>query len=153
MWIILYKNKPIRAGVCDSLEGSDFTSIQERIQHLNNFKEQQALAKKSVQPVSENERIAPQPKRLLPFNAKDFIAGIEFDFIDYLQLVEYTGQCIHPNKRGFIPESNPSILTRLNIDEAEWLFLCQEFSRYFGNFASMQQSTYHYPKRCRHQAS
>ena len=134
MWIILYKNKPIRAGMCDILEGSDFTSIQERIQQLNTFKEQARNKPSTVTTLQkENEKIAPQPKRLLPFNAKDFIAGIEFDFIDYLQLVEYTGQCIHPNKRGFIPEGNPSILTTLNIDEAEWLFLCQEFSRYFGN--------------------
>ncbi len=74
-------------------EGSDFTSIQERIRSKNTD--------------------------LLPF-------GLGFDDLpyglsDYLELVDYTGRAILENKKGFISNQLPDILSRLNLNPDTWL--------------------------------
>ena len=71
-------------------ETSDYTSIQERIEH-------------------------PEDSRLRPFseNEQD---GIPFNLKDYLELVDWGGREIKRNKRGYIPANAPPILTRLRMD-------------------------------------
>ncbi|KKK57100.1 hypothetical protein LCGC14_3057910, partial [marine sediment metagenome] len=50
---------------------------------------------------------------------------------DYLQLVDYTGRLIRPDKRGAIPAHLPSILQRLNLDQSEWMENTTHFERDF----------------------
>ena len=57
--------------------------------------------------------------------------GLPFAIEDYLELVELTGRCIHQNKRGFIDNAMPSIITRLNIAPDKWLKLTTKFESYF----------------------
>jgi hypothetical protein len=47
--------------------------------------------------------------------------SILFSLKDYLQLVDYTGRLLQPNKRGLIPEKLPPILHRLNLNQKIWL--------------------------------
>ena len=82
---------PIRAAIAQTPETSDYTSIQARI----NNKE----------------------TNLLSF-AKD---KIPYCLSDYLALVDATGNAIHPNKKGYIPDDLPDILDRLNINPDTWL--------------------------------
>jgi hypothetical protein len=47
--------------------------------------------------------------------------GILFSLSDYLELVDYTGRMLGPNKRGAISKTLPPILTRLNLNSKQWL--------------------------------
>ena len=83
---------PIRAALAKTPDQSDYTSIQERV--LN-----------------------PEDCWLRPFAAQDE-NGIAFALKDYLELVDWGGRAINPNKRGCIPTNTPPILTRLKMDVA-----------------------------------
>ena len=83
---------PIRATMAKTPEQSDYTSIQERIQH-------------------------PEASCLRAFADQDD-DGIPFGLKDYLELVDWGGREIKRNKRGNIPASAPPILTRLRMDAA-----------------------------------
>ena len=71
---------PIRAGMVDTPEKSDYTSIQQRIKNDTTDHKKESI-----------------------------------------QLVDWTGRAIAPNKRGSIPKHLPNILNRLGIEKANWL--------------------------------
>ena len=79
---------PIRAAMAKTPEQSDYTSIQERIEH-------------------------PESNGLAPFSGQG--EAIPFKLKDYLELVDWGGREVKRNKRGYIPASTPSILVRLNM--------------------------------------
>jgi len=81
---------PIRATIAKTPEQSDYTSIQERINH-------------------------PESPYLRPFKEKEE-NGIPFKLKDYLELVDWGGRQIKRNKRGHIPASAPPILMRLKME-------------------------------------
>ena len=98
---------PIRANMADSLETSDFTSVKERL-----------AAVKSKQLT---------PPCLHPFignPTNDMIKGIPFRLDDYLELVDWSGKQIKPNKQGSINTSVPPVLQQLKFEQKEWLKLC-----------------------------
>ena len=104
---------PIRANIAKTPESSKYTSVKLRCEQ----------AKKSQ-----------QPHTLFPFVGyprKNIPKGLPFDLSDYLQLIELTGRCIREDKRGFIEESQPSILSRLNISAENWLIITTEFRTQF----------------------
>ena len=47
--------------------------------------------------------------------------GILFSLKDYLELVDFTGRAIVPNKRGAIALNTPPILERLCLERKTWL--------------------------------
>ena len=98
---------PIRANMADSLETSDFTSVKERLASLKSTK----LTPPCLHPFIGN-----------PTN--EMIKGIPFRLDDYLELVDWSGKQIKPNKRGAIDASAPPVLQQLNFDQKEWLKLC-----------------------------
>ena len=64
----------------------------------------------------------------------DTESGLPFHFSDYLELVEWTGRAILADKRGFIPEDVPPILSRLGVEAESWIETVRHFSRHFYNF-------------------
>jgi len=110
---------PIRAQMTDSPEDSDYTSIKERIDTAQ----------------TEPETAEPaQPKPLFPFVGyprQDMPAGLPFRLQDYLELVDWTGRQIRPDKRGSIDQQTPPILERLNIDAEHWVYNTQHFESQF----------------------
>ena len=80
---------PIRAAMARTPEQSEYTSIRERI-------------------------VAAHDTPLLPFTDQAE-NGIPFKLKDYLDLVDWAGRAIKDNKRGYIPSTMPSILTRLGM--------------------------------------
>ncbi len=95
---------PVRAGMADTPEQSDFTSIQQRIE--------QSKPKQQAQ----TESLADVIPRLLGFvDRLDDDQGLPFSQDDYLNLVDWSGRAIHPNKQGKIPDDIPPILIRLGI--------------------------------------
>ncbi|RJG35208.1 transposase, partial [Motilimonas pumila] len=93
---------PIRAGMCDSVDAQDFTSIYERIAQ---FKAQQTPeGKPSSQGVRPDEHSAPPLNNkclLLPF-ARDHNANqrpcLPFYLEEYFDLVDWTGRAIRDDK-------------------------------------------------------
>lgn len=114
---------PVRAGVCDNLRDSDFTSIQERIRQV-----------KPNQPKGENSTIG-QPYSLLPFASSQQEHSIPFTLKDYLELADWSGRSLRNDKRGFIKGSEPKLLKILGIEEELWVECVKNFSRHYGNFA------------------
>jgi len=95
---------PIRAGIAESPEGSDFTSIQQRIR---------ALSAAPAQPEQTLDQAIP---RLLGFTGRiDDNNGLPFALEDYLELVDWSGRAVHPDKKGKISEAAPPILARLGL--------------------------------------
>ena len=93
---------PIRAVIAKTLEESDYTSIQARIEDLKGQTTPLPLVPFEDQPEpTENP---------LPYN-----------LCHYLELVDWTGRVVLKDKRGSIPEELEPILDRLGFDENAWL--------------------------------
>jgi hypothetical protein len=98
---------PIRAAIAITPEASNYTSIQERVEH-------------------------PQSTGLRPFAERE-CNGIPFKLKDYLELVDWGGREIKRNKRGYIPASAPPILTRLKMNASPVLdYLAKDANPSFG---------------------
>ncbi|MDK1286849.1 transposase [Pseudoalteromonas umbrosa] len=121
---------PVLANMANNLEDSDFTSIQERIRYFKNVK---SNAKKSNQNNKAAHQIK-QPKTLKSFGKREDENTLPFSFLDYLELVDWTGRHAHPKKEGYIPKSVPDILVSLKMEEATWLGRVQNYGTHYGNF-------------------
>ncbi len=96
---------PVRAKMAKTPETSAHTSVKRRIQqaqsaHSPNHPQQQV---KELLPFVGNPRAA-MPK------------GLPFMLTDYLELVDWSGRIIRERKPGYIDQSMPPILERLNIE-------------------------------------
>jgi REP element-mobilizing transposase RayT len=110
---------PVRAGIATRPEASDYTSIQERIQPAFNLQ----YAIKSQRQAGDLLEFKAPLKPLLQFEASEANQsqqGILFAFRDYLELVDWTGRIIRNDKRGFIGNVLPPILSRLQISSEQW---------------------------------
>ncbi|MDP2562837.1 transposase [Psychrobium sp. 1_MG-2023] len=119
---------PIRAGAAQSLEQSDFTSIQERIKQFKSYQQHKNKPKPDYHPHV-------QPLTLLPFTATGDSKALPFSYADYFELVDWSGRHIDPKKNGYISDNEPKILDALVIDSDAWLQSVKEFRRQYGNFA------------------
>ncbi|AXT32571.1 hypothetical protein D1819_01760 [Pseudoalteromonas tunicata] len=126
----------IRAKMAKSLEDSDFTSIQERIEHY----------KKQL--TSENtEQVTRQPKQLMAFGSNANNQTIPFKLLDYLELADWSGRHFDPKKRGAISNIQHKILVELGIETAVWLEAVQNIRRQYSNFAGQPNAI----RQCAHQ--
>ncbi len=103
---------PVRAGIADKPETSEFTSIRARLQ---------ALGKN--QPTAEGLAI------FTGNPANNLIEGLPFRLIDYLELVDWTGRQYRRGKRT-AEEKLPDILSRLSINQRQWLQASTKLERY-----------------------
>ncbi|WP_335922511.1 transposase [Shewanella algae] len=112
---------PIRADIADSLQTSDYTSIQERIEEV-------------AEPATANTSLKP----LLQFDGAATAAeqsGIPFHFADYLELIDWTGRAVREDKRGFIASSRPKLLLELGISDDAWITSAKEFRRQYSGMS------------------
>ena len=113
---------PIRAGIAETPETSDFTSIKARIEA------QAEHASESIQPLRT-------PAGLRPFAGDESLEpaepGLPFHLLDYLELVDWTGRAIRDDKRGAIPSHLASILERLSLNQDNWLTTVKYFGHRF----------------------
>lgn len=109
---------PVRAGISKTLDELEFTSIQARIRGT----------------ATENNDATERPSSvLMPFRT-----GLERDpeppalpvrLREYIELVDWTGRMIHPDKKGLIPREAPSALSSLNLTKAQWRTLALEIQK------------------------
>jgi hypothetical protein len=57
----------------------------------------------------------------------------------------WTGRILRDDKKGYIPDHLPDILTRLNIDPRHWVYLTKDFE---SPFKSLAGSAYKIRKAC-----
>ncbi|MCP4878585.1 MAG: transposase [Gammaproteobacteria bacterium] len=110
---------PIRAGMADSPETSEHTSIQERINPVFNLKQ----AVESQTQTNDLPDFKTKLKPLLHFEGSatnNHQQGIPYAFRDYLELVGWTGRFTRQDKRGVIGTDLPPILERLRISPEQW---------------------------------
>ena len=101
---------PIRAGLTQKLEESDFTGIQKRIKLLDD-----ETLSQTVQAIAGQVR-----QRTMTLKLKD-----------YIELVEWTGQhIIHPGK-AHTPAHLTSVLERLNINQDNWLYQIKGYGNHY----------------------
>jgi len=120
---------PVRAGMAKTPETSDHTSVKKRCDKAN----------KSNKPNHINQ----QEKLLYPFvgNPREGQPeGIQMKLSDYLELVDSTGRVLRDDKRGAISAGSEKILTRLDIDEDQWLEMTANFEECFSAFVGGESS-------------
>jgi len=111
---------PIRAGMADTPEQSDYTSIRRRCEqavsaHRPNHSQQQV---KGLMPFAGHPR-------------QDMPRGLPFRLTDYLDLVDWSGRVLREDKRGSISADLPDILERLNLEPGHWCYLTRHFESRF----------------------
>ncbi len=111
---------PVRAGIVDTPEASDYTSIQERIE--------KAMLKQQCNLLGFSEKNCSDKEKTIPFELNEYIA-----------LVDWSGRAILHNKRGSIPENIPPILSRLGIDNNDWINHLRYFERQFPTVAGSME--------------
>lgn len=102
---------PVRSGIADTPEESEFTSLRARIQAKYNGQELPCL-----HPFMDE--VSNQNQEPIPIN-----------FADYLELVDWTGRQMRADKRGSIDSGLPPILTRLNMTASDWLQVTTQLER------------------------
>lgn len=135
---------PIRAKMSDSLESSEFTSIEERIKVFAEKENKRKQRKTDDIPTLTTEcrhskkavnKMA-QPQELLPFSGSTTCdvsnKGINFSPLDYFELADWTGRAIREDKRGHVPSEIRPILQQLGVQEKNWIRSVKYFgSRYY----------------------
>ncbi|MFV0477645.1 MAG: hypothetical protein ACK5ME_07420 [Parahaliea sp.] len=122
---------PIRAGMAETPEDSDYTSLQLRLSKPINRQLHKALHE------HYGEAFAVLPiKPLFSFEPENAKADSEnptipCTFNSYAQLVDWTGRQVRVDKRGAIPAQLPSIFERLATDVKNWLSDTQHFEDVF----------------------
>jgi len=118
----------IRAEMARSLETSEYTSIQERINPRFNL--EQAIQRQIQQGELLNFKASLKP--LLQFEERETnqnLTGIQYSFKDYLELVDWTGRVIRNDKPGHIDPNVPPILERLHIPPDQWCINASRFEQ------------------------
>ena len=130
---------PVRAGMASTPETSEYTSIKERIkpEFDPDLAAQEQIESQSLLRFT----VAAKPLARFEGNEKDGqYNGILFSLIDYLELMDFTGRVIRPDKRGAIPGNLPPILERMGIDLETWHTNATEFdSIYYKQFAKPRE--------------
>ncbi|WP_246539994.1 transposase [sulfur-oxidizing endosymbiont of Gigantopelta aegis] len=121
---------PIRAGISRTLEGSDYTSVKQRIDLI---KKTTSISQKITQQNTATIKLAP----FIGSSLKN--KGIAFDLNDYLELTEWTGRIKRDDKRGYIKSGTPAILQKLQLDEDSWLETVDGFSKGFHSFVGSEK--------------
>ena len=133
---------PIRAAMAETLEESDFTSVQRRIQARQ---EKNPTADQFLVPLEINERedqLGPCcSARTERCSDKGFLS---LPLVEYLQLLDWTARDIVAGKRGSTPEHVPPILARLSLGPNTWTWMVRNFGRLFFHVAGQPRTVDQY---------
>ena len=148
---------PVRAGIEELPEDSDFTSIQARLDEFSNRKAgrptlgNRSTHNKSIKRAGSTNSTESHKPKLYPFNAgfelNDDEKTIHFSLQDYLELIDWTGRAIRDDKRGAIPEKAPPILHRIGFSESKWLEFVPRVEKSFTHAIGGRESLAAYAAR------
>ncbi len=151
---------PIRAGMETTVEGSDFTSIQQRLYDIVKDGARQPRTdaeKKVVSRVDEQQLIRRtlslddlSEAPLLAFDGSshtDIYQTLPFTLADYIQLVDTTGRVIRDDKRGCIAEQLPPLVQQLGINPEQWLDHVRQFGRSYADCVGNREKLLHFAEK------
>ncbi|OYP34357.1 transposase [Rhodopirellula sp. MGV] len=139
---------PIRAAMAETLEESDYTSVQNRIRSDLEFLEShdscddavssQAsrrdgfLAKLEIDELSDpiGSQASSSGRRC---SDKGFLP---ISRLEFYELLDWSARQLKPGKRGKTPDDAPPILVRLGFSCEEWIRLISEFDQIFSHVAA-----------------
>jgi hypothetical protein len=128
---------PIRAALAETLGESDFTSVQRRIQSLQDGVDaDQFLAPLFVDETTD----LPGPYPSLDSHRCSDKGFLPVPLADYLQLLDWTARQTAAGKLGSMPEEVPPIFERLSLDASTWCQLVRNFGRLFYHVAGKPQT-------------
>jgi hypothetical protein len=132
----------VRAGIADTPEGSDFTSIQERIRAWQRENMPQ-LSSQSTQSIQSGTKSRPD-SWLCPIMSTPERRGImSISEEQYFDLVDRSGREMRAGKRGFINPDLAPILLRIGAKPEAWMDLVSLFDVIFhvaaGTHSSMKK--------------
>jgi hypothetical protein len=136
----------VRAGLADTPEDSDFTSIQERIRTwLENIQPAiSAQPSPDVQPASDSE----VDLWLCPITSTPQRRGIlEISETQYFDLVDQSGRILRQDKRGSIPADLAPILSRIGAKQEAWIDTISRFGSKFHVAAGRHSSLKSFAKK------
>lgn len=132
---------PVRAGDAATPEQSAHTSIQHRIRHWKRNNDTKT---------SDHQNPEYHADDLHPFAGSlqnTMSASINFNLLNYLELVDWTGRQIREDRVGFISADAKPILQRLAISPEHWVYLCTNFeSRFKGLVGTIYSLEHAYRK-------
>ncbi|MEL7338160.1 MAG: hypothetical protein AAFN70_18345 [Planctomycetota bacterium] len=129
---------PVRAAMAETLERSDFTSVQRRIQGerqaaavagicsdtgTKSKRRDAFLAKLTIDPIQDP--VGPSPSKT-PARCSDK-GVLELPTHASLELADWTARQIAPGKRGCTPDNTPPVLQRLGLEPKCWCELMDHF--------------------------
>jgi REP element-mobilizing transposase RayT len=128
---------PVRAGIAQTPEESEFTSIYERITNFSSTK---------------SDSLEDQPLGLVPLlSSEDNENTIDFELKDYLELVDQTGRIIRNDKPCSIPQYLAPILERIKIKPKNWINMVKGLQKNFfyavGNLQNLKEFMPFYNKQ------
>lgn len=130
---------PIRAALAETLERSDYTSIQRRIESLPHKGAPAEPAKdRFLAPIAIDEQrdaIGPVASRS-PYRASDK-GFLSMSQIEYIRLLDWTARVVAPGKSGATPARAPDVLERLGLKVPQWIGLVRDFGRLFSLAAGL----------------
>lgn len=115
---------PVRAGIAETPEESEFTSVYERIKALK----RSHLGSAPIPQAAMTRRPALLPLRTPSESGQT----MPFALQDYLELVDWTGRIRREGKHGVIDAKLPSIMHRLNVDPEAWRLAMRPRGNVFG---------------------
>ena len=141
----------IRAKLAETIEDSDFTSAQRRIESLGKQTTcgQTPEAKTSEKTANSNSK---RDGFLSPLSIDELRDALGADpstngmrcsekgflpmtTLDYLALLDWTARRVVPGKHGTTSESTPSIFERLSLQPNTWIALVTKFGKLFNHVA------------------
>ena len=133
---------PVRAGLAETPELSDFTSLQQRIYDDGKQNQQKTEAQQQVtkrveyqEELKKTIKVDHWPQAsLMKFDGSahtPISSALPFTEKDYLELVDSAGRAIREGKKGYIPEKIPPILQRLGVEPSSWIEQVQCYGRSF----------------------
>ena len=116
---------PVRGGMAETPEESDFTSIQQRIRQFGKPSQGQ-----STQANQTNLPLMPLVKQ----HKDPHRNAMGFTLREYLQLIDWAGRVVKSGKRGAISEETPPILQRIGLEPSR-------FVEHLQGYAATEQQT------------
>ncbi len=129
--------RSVRAGLADTPEVSEFTSIRERFENECAARSQSAKVESGSLDLKEPSQ---QYAATCLTPVEDIVADEEFGrwgvtLAEYLELVDVTGRMINESKRGAIPSHLAPLLTRLELRAVTWVGSVEGYGSIFQQVA------------------
>jgi len=129
---------PIRAAMAETLESSEHTSVQRRIQALQETNVDSFMAPLTIDEKNDSIGVCANHTRER-CSDKGFLS---MPIADYLELLDASARQVRPDKTGTTPADVAPIFERLNLDPDYWKLQIKNFGRLFANVAVKPKDVY-----------